>query len=119
MCRKALERTDARVLRLMFCMAPWERPMTYTEGETESEAQRKDEVLKSFFARAQALLTKFDPVSCRLAMKWLVRSQWPIPLAMDCEVPRHVHWVASTTMIWQDRPQFAVMQTHTSPCALE
>ena len=38
MCRKALERTDARVLRLMFAMAPWERPMTYTDGETEAEA---------------------------------------------------------------------------------
>ena len=73
MCRKALERTDARVLRLMFAMAPWERPMTYTDGETEAEAQRKDEVLKSFFARAQALLAKFDPASRRLAMKWLVR----------------------------------------------
>lgn len=77
MCRKALERVDARVLRLMFCMAPWERPMTYTEGETEAEAQRKDEVLKSFFARAQALLTKFDPVLRRLAMKWLVRRACP------------------------------------------
>ena len=73
MCRKALERTDARVLRLMFAMKPWQKPMTYIEGESLAEAQRKDEIFKSFFARAQALLTKFDPVSRRLAMKWLVR----------------------------------------------
>ncbi len=46
--------------------------MTYTEGETEAEAQRKDEVLKSFFARSEALLKKFDPIAQRLAMKWLV-----------------------------------------------
>ena len=59
----------------MFCMAPWEKPMTYTDsGETVEEAQRKDQVLKSFFARAEALLKKFDPVSAPglLAMKWQV-----------------------------------------------
>ena len=74
-CRKALERMEPRVLRLMFAMAPWEKPMTYADsGETMGEAQRKDEVLKSFFARAHALLKKFDPVSAPglLAMKWLV-----------------------------------------------
>ena len=74
-CRKALERMDPRVLRLMFAMAPWEKPMTYADsGETMGEAQRKDEVLKSFFARADALLKKFNPVSAPglLAMKWLV-----------------------------------------------
>ena len=49
--------------------------MTYADsGETMGEAQRKDEILKSFFARAEALLKKFNPVSApgQLAMKWLV-----------------------------------------------
>ena len=63
------------MLRLIFAMVPWEKPMTYADsGETVGEAQRKDEVLKSFFARADALLKKFNPVSAPglLAMKWLV-----------------------------------------------
>ncbi len=63
MCRKALERTDACVLRLMFAMVPWERPMSYTEGQTEAEARRRDEVLMNFFARARALIAKFPHVS--------------------------------------------------------
>ncbi|CAL5227811.1 g10837 [Coccomyxa viridis] len=84
--RKALERTHARVLRLMFAMAPWERPMTYTDGETEAEAQRKDEVLKSFFARAQALLAKFKPVSRRLATKRLDKED---DLAADLTLARN------------------------------
>ena len=73
------------MLRLMFAMAPWEKPMTYADsGETSGEAQRKDEVLKSFFARADALLKKFDPVSAPglLAMKWLVR--FPLIPFLQC-----------------------------------
>ena len=63
MCRKALERTDARVLRLMFAMAPWQLLMNFTEGETEAEARHMDEVFRSFFTHAQALLAKFHLVS--------------------------------------------------------
>ena len=62
------------MLRLMFAMAPWEKSMAYSDdGETEAEAQRKDEVLKSFFARTAALLKKFDPIHTRRPMRWLVR----------------------------------------------
>lgn len=58
----------------MFAMAPWEKSMAYSDdGETEAEAQRKDEVLKSFFARTAALLKKFDPIHTRRPMRWLVR----------------------------------------------
>ena len=42
----------------MFALAPWERSMTYGDAAV-SEALRKEEVLQSFFARAQALLKKF------------------------------------------------------------
>lgn len=62
------------MLRLMFAMAPWEKSMAYSDdGETEAEAQRKDEILKSFFARTAALLKKFDPIHTRRPMRWLVR----------------------------------------------
>ena len=77
MCRKALERTDARVLRLMFAMKPWQKPMTYIEGESLAEAQRKDEIFKSFFARTQALLAKPIPFSGQPAETWLVRRACP------------------------------------------
>ena len=81
--RKALEAFSPRVLRLMFALAPWERSMTYGDAAV-SEAARKDEVLQSFFARAQALLKKFghsaagapaggDGVVSRLPTRWEVR----------------------------------------------
>ena len=79
-CRKALERTDARVLRLMFAMAPWDQTMNYTEGEREAKARHMDEVFRRFFAHAQALLAKFDPVSksSRLAVTFTVRRACPL-----------------------------------------
>ena len=71
----------------MFAMAPWEKSMAYSDdGETEAEAQRKDEVLKSFFARTAALLKKFDPIHTRRPMRWLVRHLIS-PLADDT----HMH----------------------------
>lgn len=81
--RKALESFSPRVLRIMFALAPWERSMTYSDTAV-AEAQRKEEVLRSFFARIDAILKKFPhaaaagspvpgggPSQC-LAMRWEV-----------------------------------------------
>ena len=57
--RKALEAISPRVLRIMFTLAPWDRAMTYSDTAV-SEAQRKEEVFRSFFARIDALLKKFS-----------------------------------------------------------
>ena len=77
-CRKALERIDARVLRLMFARAPWELPMSYTAGETETEARSIDNVFKRFFARAQAILAKFPLATRPPATEWLVSCACPL-----------------------------------------
>ena len=93
--RKALESFSPRVLRIMFALAPWEKSMTYSDTAV-AEAQRKEEVLRSFFARTSALLRKFGHAAApaapgapcqRLPTRWEVRhsrsflpctkSSWP------------------------------------------
>ena len=63
----------------MFALAPWERPLTYGDAAA-SEALRKEEVLVSFFARAQALLKKFGGGggAPRLPTRWEVGRGSPV-----------------------------------------
>lgn len=79
--RKALESISPRILRIMFALAPWDKSMTYSDTAV-AEAQRKEEVLRSFFARTDALLRKFSHAAApaepghpcqRLPTRWEVR----------------------------------------------
>jgi hypothetical protein len=58
--RKALEEFSPGVLRVMFALANWEKPMTYTE-DTAREAKGKLDAIKSFFMNLEVVLTKFGP----------------------------------------------------------
>ncbi|BDA46365.1 Cysteine-tRNA ligase, cytoplasmic [Coccomyxa sp. Obi] len=70
--RKALEDFSPRVLRIMFTLAPWDKPMTYKEEKSAAEARQKEKVFVNFFLEVDAVMHKFGPggTEGRLPTRW-------------------------------------------------
>ena len=74
-CRKALEDFSPRVLRIMFTLAPWDKPMTYKEEKSAQEARQKEKIFVNFFLEVEAVLHKFGAAGSennRLPTRWEV-----------------------------------------------
>ncbi len=73
--RKALEDFSPRVLRIMFTLAPWDKPMTYKEERSAAEARQKEKVFVNFFLEVDAVMHKFGPEGTegRLPTRWQVQ----------------------------------------------
>lgn len=74
-CREALKKFSPRVLRIMFALTPWDKPMTYSDAVATTARQREG-TLVSFFSEVEAVLHKFGPRGSqgRLPTRWEVQS---------------------------------------------
>ncbi|KAK9906729.1 hypothetical protein WJX75_006969 [Coccomyxa subellipsoidea] len=70
--RRALQNFSPRVLRIMFALAPWDKPMTFKEEKSALEARQKEKIFENFFLEVQAVLHKFGSGGSegRLPTRW-------------------------------------------------
>jgi cysteinyl-tRNA synthetase len=69
--REALKEFSARQLRLLFCLAAWDRPITFNQ-QSRAEMVQKEATLKNFFNNVQARLraphTHSACIACRVCV---------------------------------------------------